>query len=108
MAWRRSYGVLCTVLLVTTFGASACTGVPEPVPPGQHYFDKTEVDLEHGRPEASARYQRPRGVQHYTSDTTEVDLARPRASQSEPPDNHLPLPAPSNTPSPLPLPGGGR
>jgi hypothetical protein len=89
-------------------GIGGCTSVQEPVPPNLHYFDKTEVDLEYGRPEPGARYQQPRGAQHYTSDTTEVDLASPRASQDEQPDALVPLFTPPNTSSPTPLPGGGR
>jgi hypothetical protein len=108
MEARRSHRVLLPVLLAVLLTAAACTGVQEALPQRPHYFDKTEVDLEYGRPEASARYHRPRGVQQYISDTTEVDLARPRTSQSEPKDDTVPLPIPPNTPSPTPLPGGGR
>jgi hypothetical protein len=89
-------------------GTGGCTGVQEPVPPNLHYFDKTEVDLEYGRPEPSARYHQPRGVQQYTSDGTEVDLASPRVSQDEQQGDALPLFTPPNTSSPTPLPGGGR
>ncbi len=39
--------------------------------------DKTIVDLERGRPEASSRYHRPRAEQRYQYDKTEVDLAVP-------------------------------
>jgi hypothetical protein len=108
MKARRSPGVLLPVLLAGLLAAAACTGVQEAPPQRQHYFDKTEVDLEYGRPEASARYHRPRGVQQYISDKTEVDLARPRTSPSASTDATVPLPAPPDTPSPAPLPGGGR
>lgn len=108
MEARRSHRVLLPGLLAVLLAVGACTGVQAPLPQRSHYFDKTEVDLEHGRPEASARYHQPRGVQQYISDTTEVDLARPRPSQSEPSDNAVPLPTPPSTPSPAPLPGGGR
>jgi hypothetical protein len=86
---------------------SACTSIQEPVEPPQHYFDKTEVDLEYGRPEAAARYQRPRGVQQYTSDGTEVDLAQPRAASPEEGSPAATPPA-SNTSPKAPLPGGDR
>jgi hypothetical protein len=108
MEARRSHPVLLLLLLAVMLAAGACTGVPEALPQRPHYFDKTEVDLEYGRPEASARYHRPSGVQQYISDTTEVDLTRPRTSQSEPKDDAVPLPTPPSTPSPIPLPGGGR
>jgi hypothetical protein len=108
MEARRSHRVLLFVLLAVLLAAGACTGVQEPLPQRPHYFDKTEVDLEYGRPEASARYHQPRGVQQYISDTTEVDLARPRPSRSESPDHAVPLPTPPSTLPPAPLPGGGR
>jgi hypothetical protein len=106
MGSRRSNSLLGTSLLLLLLGTGGCTGVPEPGP--LHYFDKTEVDLEHGRPEPSARYHRPQGVQQYTSDGTEVDLASPRAAQDEPPGDALPLFTPPTTSPPAPLPGGGR
>jgi hypothetical protein len=84
-----------------------CTGVQEPVTPPAHAFDKTEVDLELGRPEAAARYQRPRGAQHYTSDATEVDLAQPRpAAPAE--DTRSGVPATTPVSPKAPLPGGDR
>jgi hypothetical protein len=106
MGSRRLHSVLSTLLLAVMLGTGGCTGVPEPGP--LHYFDKTEVDLEYGRPEASARYHQPRGAQLYTSDGTQVDLATPRASQGEPQGDALPLFTPPTTSSPAPLPGGGR
>lgn len=85
----------------------ACSSLREPVEMPPHYFDKTDVDLEYGRPEAVERYQRPRGAQHYTSDATEVDLAQPHTpSPEEDKRSGLPLsPTPS---SQTPLPGGDR
>ena len=78
------------------------------MPPDLHYFDKTEVDLEHGRLEPSARYHQPRGAQLYTYDGTQVDLATPRASQGEQQGDAVPLITPPDTSSPIPFPGGGR
>jgi hypothetical protein len=106
MGSRRSNSILSTLLLAVMLGTGGCTSVQEPVP--LHYFDKTEVDLEYGRPEASARYHQPRGAQLYTSDGTQVDLATPRATQSEQQSDSLPLFTPPNMSSPAPLPGGGR
>lgn len=42
----------------------------------QHGFDKTEVDLEYGRPEPASRYRLPRVRQLYTFDGTETDLSQ--------------------------------
>lgn len=78
--------------------------------------DKTTLDLERGQPEAASRYHRPRAVQRYEHDKTEVDLAAPRAQPSSedksasqrPATLAPPVPAPT-TPAPqTPLPGGGR
>jgi hypothetical protein len=108
MGFLHSYRVLRMLLLVVMFGVGACTGVQEQVQQERHFYDKTEVDLEYGRPEASERYHQPRGVQSYTSDETEVDLVRSRAPQSEQQGDVAPLPAPPEAPSAAPLPGGGR
>jgi len=43
--------------------------------------DKTEVDLERGRPEAASRYHRPRAAHLYQYDKTAVDLAVPLVQQ---------------------------
>lgn len=94
------------LVLVVLWGG-ACSSIREPEPLPQHYFDKTEVDLEYGRSEAAARYQRPRGVQQYLFDDTEIDLARPR---DIPPQEEQPGRAPAasgSAPSAL-LPGGDR
>jgi hypothetical protein len=78
--------------------------------------DKTLVDLERGRPEASSRYHRPRAEQRYQYDKTEVDLAVPltqqpaeeqRASQ-RPATPTPPAPAPANPLQQAPRPGGDR
>ena len=108
MGFLQSYRTLRMLLLVVVFGVSACAGVQEQVQQERHFYDKTEVDLEYGRPEASARYRRPRGVQSYISDETEVDLVHSRAPQSEEQSDVTPLPAQPNAPSAAPLPGGGR
>jgi hypothetical protein len=102
-----SWPYLGSGLLLVLLWNGACTGVREIEPPPSHFFDKTEVDLEYGRPEAAARYQRPRGVQHYTSDGTEVDLAKPRLAA---PEEERAADTPSTLPaSPkAPLPGGDR
>jgi hypothetical protein len=96
------------LLLVVVFGVSACAGVQEQVQQERHFYDKTEVDLEYGRPEASERYHQPRGVQSYTFDETEVDLVRSRVPQSEKQGDVTPLPVPPGAPPAAPLPGGGR
>ena len=72
---RRRY--LRGWLLLVILWGGACTGIQESMEKTQHYDDKTEVDLEHGRPEAASGYHRPRGVQRYGHDETEIDLARP-------------------------------
>lgn len=41
----------------------------------QHGFDKTEVDLEYGRPLPASFYHQPRVKQLYTFDGTETDLS---------------------------------
>jgi hypothetical protein len=78
--------------------------------------DKTTVDLERGQPEAASRYYRPRAVQQYQYDKTEVDLATPLTQQpgeapratQRPATLPPPLPAPATPPPQAPLPGGGR
>ena len=52
----------------------ACTGVHNLPEKPSHFFDKTEVDLEYGRPQAADRYRRLQGVQGYPTDGTEIDL----------------------------------
>lgn len=90
-----------------------CLGIA--IPRAWSDSDKTTVDLERGRPEASSRYHRPRTAQRYHYDKTEVDLAtpleqqpaeEPRASQ-HPATLTTPLPAPNPTP-PAVQPGGER
>ena len=118
-------------LLLTILGCGACTGSRErtqassnsqdgslqgrPLSDGatdprshlQHNFDKTETDLEYGRPESALRYQRPRGVQVYTFDETETDLAKPGVvSAQQQPRSHSP--SATDVPSRAPLPGGDR
>ena len=78
--------------------------------------DKTDVDLERGRPEAASRYHRPRAAHLYQYDKTTVDLAvplvqpapeEPRASQR--PGTLTPsAPAPTPPPPQAPRPDGGR
>jgi hypothetical protein len=117
-------------LLLAVFWCGACTGARDNVEtraaPGlaplnynqelmrqlhgrQHYFDRTEVDLEHGDLEPASRYSRPRGVQQYRYDKTTVDLARPRAKKSEeaqgPEARPTVAPATGNH---APIPGGDR
>src|SRR5262249_19256769 len=78
--------------------------------------DKTEVDLERGRPEAASRYHRPRAAHLYQYDKTVVDLAGPlvQPSPEEPRAPQRPgtltpaAPAPTPPPPQAPLPGGGR
>jgi len=78
--------------------------------------DKTIVDLERGRPEASSRYHRPRAEHLYQYDKTTVDLAVPLTQQSaeeqrasqRPATPTPPAPAPANPPQQTPLPGGDR
>jgi hypothetical protein len=94
-------------LLLVLLCSGACTGVREAPETPPHYFDKTEVDLEYGRPEAASRYHTPRGVQHYTSDKTDTDLATPLATPPEQEDRRNP-PAAPGVPSQAPLPGGDR
>jgi hypothetical protein len=108
MGFLQSFRTLRMLLLVVVLGVGACAGVQEQVEQGRHFYDKTEVDLEYGRPEASERYHRPRGVQSYISDETEVDLVHSRAPQSENQGDVTPLPLQPNAPSAAPLPGGGR
>ncbi|GIX48008.1 MAG: hypothetical protein KatS3mg131_2219 [Candidatus Tectimicrobiota bacterium] len=64
------------VALLFLVGGCAVQSAPPSVPP--HRFDKTEVDLEYGRPEPAVRYRPPRGAHLYDYDKTEVDLATPR------------------------------
>ena len=78
--------------------------------------DKTDVDLERGRPEAASRYHRPRAAHLYQYDKTEVDLAVPLVQQppEEPRASQRPgtltpsAPAPTPPPPQAPLPGGER
>jgi hypothetical protein len=95
------------LLLVLLWGG-ACTGVQDSIDRTQHYFDKTETDLEYGRPEEAASFHRPRGVQRYGYDETELDLAGSRPPQAQ--EETLPYPAParSDPPPATPLPGGSR
>lgn len=74
--------------------------------------DKTEVDLERGRPEAASLYHRPRAAHLYHYDKTVVDLAVPLAPQP-PEEQRAPQRPGTLTPSapappPTPLPGSGR
>jgi hypothetical protein len=108
MGFLQPHSILRMLLLVVVLGVGACAGVQEQGQPERHFYDKTEVDLEYGRPEASERYHRPRGVQSYTSDETEVDLVHSSAPQSEKQGDVTPLPAQPGDPSAAPLPGGGR
>jgi hypothetical protein len=108
MGFLQPHSILRMLLLVVVLGVGACAGVQEQVQQERHFYDKTEVDLEYGRPEASERYHRPRGVQSYISDETEVDLVHSRAPQSEKQDDVTPLPMQPSTPPAAPLPGGGR
>ena len=104
---RKHQRLLRGGLLLLTLWCGGCTGMQEPVAPPPHAFDKTEVDLELGRPEAAARYQRPRGAQLYTSDGTEIDLTQPRTTPAAE-DSRSGTPTPSTTPPKAPLPGGDR
>jgi hypothetical protein len=75
----------------------------------QHYFDDTEVDLEHGYLEPASRYSRPQWVRPYRYDSTEVDLAKPRPEKSD----AVQRPAARPTVAPAardqyPIPGGDR
>ena len=79
-------------------------------------WDKTNVDLQRGLPEAASRYHRPRAAHLYQYDKTEVDLAVPlppqpaeeqRGSQ-RPATLPAPMPAPTTPPPQAPVPGGGR
>ena len=79
--------------------------------------DKTNVDLERGRPEAASRYHRPRAAQLYQYDKTQVDLAVPlpqqpaeeQSTSQRPATPTPPVPTPANLPQQQePLPGGDR
>jgi hypothetical protein len=94
--------------LLALLWGGACTGVQDNIDRPQHYFDKTEVDLEHGRPEAAAGFHRPRGVQRYGYDKTEIDLAGPRPPQAPQETLMSPAPSRSSIPPAAPLPGGDR
>ncbi|MGE3538109.1 MAG: hypothetical protein AB7N91_11830 [Candidatus Tectimicrobiota bacterium] len=99
---------LAGVCLGTLCLSSLCMTLTPP--PVWSASDKTVVDLDRGLPEAPARYRRPRGVQHYRSDKTEVDLAVPLA-QSTDGAPQTPPPAAATPGTLLPLtapPGGGR
>jgi hypothetical protein len=106
MPKRRRY--LRGWLLLGLLWGGACTGVQDSIDRTRHYFDKTETDLEYGRPEAASSFHRPRGVQRYGHDETEVDLAgsRPPQAQQETPTG--PAPSEPDTPPAAPLPGGSR
>jgi hypothetical protein len=72
-----------------------------------HYFDKTEVDLERGRPEPASRYHRPRGAHMYSFDKTQVDLGKPLAASAG--EERPPASPASRDASPeAPMPGGDR
>lgn len=62
---------------------SACTGVRDLPDKPSHFFDKTEVDLEYGRPEAADRYRRLQGVPRSPTDGTEIDLPVSKAPLPE-------------------------
>ena len=101
---RHRYLRSWPLLVILWWGA--CTGVQERLDTTQHYYDKTEADLEYGRPEAAARYHRPRGAQRYGYDKTESDLTRPLQQREE---QHMsPPPSRSDAPPTAPLPDGGR
>ena len=76
--------------------------------------DKTDVDLQRGLPEAASRYHRPRAVQRYQYDKTEVDLAAPLPQQPAEAQRGSQRPATLTAPMPAPPappqtpPGGGR
>ena len=106
MPKRRRY--LRGWLLLLLLGGGACTGVQDSIDRTQHYFDKTETDLEYGRPEAATSFHRLRGVQRYGYDETEVDLAGPRPPQVQEETLMSPSPSRSGTPPATPLPGGDR
>ena len=79
-------------------------------------WDKTNVDLQRGLPEAPSLYHRPRAAHLYQYDKTEVDLAVPLSQQpaeeqrgsQRPATLPAPLPAPTTPLPQAPLPGGGR
>ena len=61
-------------MLVLLWG-TACTGPQTIVAQPPYWSDKTEVDLELGRPQPASR---SRGAQFYVYDETDVDLALPQ------------------------------
>jgi len=67
--------------------------------------DKTDVDLERGRPEAASRYHRPRAAHLYQYDKTVVDLAVPLAQPSPEEGPEGPAPTQSRQPRALQRPG---
>jgi hypothetical protein len=79
-------------------------------------WDKTNVDLQRGLPEAASRYHRPRAAHLYQWDKTEVDLGVPlppppteeQQSPQRPATLPAPMPAPTTPPSQAPIPGRGR
>ncbi|MGQ4809612.1 hypothetical protein NKDENANG_03035 [Candidatus Entotheonellaceae bacterium PAL068K] len=93
-------------MLVLLWG-TACTGPRTIVAQPPYWSDKTEVDLELSRPQPASRFRRPRGAQLYVYDTTDLDLALPRAAppEAERPLEPLPL---RRVPATAPLPGGDR
>jgi hypothetical protein len=95
-------------LLLAILWGGACTGVQERLDTTRHYYDKTEADLAYGRPEAAASYPRPRGVQRYGYDETELDLSRPRSLQQREEQHTSPPPSRSDALPATPLPDGGR
>jgi hypothetical protein len=103
---RRRY--LRGLLLLVFLWGGACTGVQDSINTTPHYFDKTETDLEYGRPELATSFHRPRGVQHYGYDKTEVDLTGPLPPQTQEETLMSPTPSRSSTPPATPLPGGDR
>lgn len=64
-------------LLLLVLWCGACTGPQSKTLPMPSADYPTEVDLQHGRPEAASRYRQPRQVHRYEFDKTEVDLAVP-------------------------------
>ena len=79
-------------------------------------WDKTNVDLQRGLPEAASRYHRPRAAHLYQWDKTEVDLGVPlppppteeQQGPQRPATLPAPMPAPTTPPSQAPIPGRGR
>ena len=93
--------------MLVLLGCAACTGTPPIVAQPSYSSDKTEVDLEHGRPQSATRYRRPRDAQLYVYDTTDVDLALPRPAPPPAADPVKPLPS-TPASATAPRPGGDR